>query len=506
MVRTTSGRVRGSVRDGVHEFLGIPYAAPPVGPLRFGAPRRPAAWDGERDATRYGAVATQQPIPGIFGDVATPRFPAGDDCLNLNVWTPDPGGANLPVLVWIHGGAFYAGSGTEEYFDGTNFARHGVVCVTINYRLGIEGFGHFAEHFPQLNDSGNAGILDQVAALEWVHENIAAFGGDAGNVTIAGESAGGMSVGTLLATPRAKGLFRRAVPQSGAAHNGISASTASLISGYVLEHLGIASGDFDALSAVRGDALLEAQIKLGNELAQTRDPQRFREAAGTGLAFQPTYGTDVLPVRPIEAIASGSAAAVDVMVGTTADETLILVIDMKDLFNEHLIESTLDAFMAASERRGSDALDVYRRNRPDAPPHVLAAAVETDRLFRIPAIRLAEAQVRHQPNTWMYQFCWGSTADGGQYGACHALEVPFVFHQLQGERVRRFAGDPPEELADVVHGAWIAFAQTGDPNSAGLPAWPRYDTERRATLRFDTVCDVIDDPAADERAVWDGVL
>jgi para-nitrobenzyl esterase len=506
MVRTTSGQLRGNVRDGVHEFLGVPYAAPPVGPLRFRAPVHPAPWDGERDATHYGAVATQQPVPGIFGEVTTPRFASGDDCLNLNIWTPALGAAALPVLVWIHGGGFFAGSGTEEYYDGTNFARHGVVCVTINYRLGIEGFGHFSEHFPELVESGNAGLLDQIAALKWVQENIAAFGGDPGNVTIAGESAGGMSVGTLLASPQASGLFRRAIPQSGAAHNAISAPTASLIAGYVLDHLGIAPGDLDALQAVRTDAVVETQIKLMTELAQTRDPVRFREAAATGLPFQPAYGTAVLPVRPIEAIAAGSAAGIDVMVGTTLEEGLVLIVDLADLFNEPLIEATLEAFMAASGRRGSDALDVYRGNRPGVPPHVLAAAVETDRMFRIPAIRLAEAHARHGSNTWMYQFCWRSTAHGGQYGACHMLEVPFVFHQVDGERIRRLAGDPPDALADAVHGAWVAFAQTGNPNHAGLPTWPRYDTERRATLRFDTVCDVVDDPAADERAVWDGVV
>jgi para-nitrobenzyl esterase len=395
-------------------------------------------------------------MPGTFGEIGSPPNPPGADCLNLNVWTPDPSASGLPVLVWIHGGAFYAGSGIDAVYNGANFARDGVVCVTINYRLGIQGFGHFAEHFPELADSGNAGLLDQIAALEWVRDNIAAFGGDPSNVTIAGESAGGMSVGTLLATPRAKGLFRRAIPQSGAGHNGLPASTGSMIAGLVLQELGIASGDLEAFLACSPEEVLAVQVKLNDELGATRDPERFGEAALSAMAFQPTYGTDVLPARPIDAIAAGAAAGVDVLVGTTREEALIFIVDLRDIFNEPLVEATLDMAMTGTGRSGKDVLAVYRGNRPGAEAHELAAAVETDRMFRLPAIRLADAQAAHNTNVWMYQFAWRSTAAGGTFGACHFLEVPFAFDQIDNDQARGIAGDPPQALADAVHATWVA--------------------------------------------------
>ncbi|MFZ4719563.1 MAG: carboxylesterase/lipase family protein [Ilumatobacteraceae bacterium] len=503
---TSSGLVRGDTSEGVHRFLGVPYAEPPVGALRYGPPQRRAAWDGELDATAFGAVCIQAPMPGTFGEIGTPSNPSGDDCLNLNVWTPDPAASGLPVLVWIHGGAFYAGSGIDPVYDGTAFARDGVVCVTINYRLGAQGFAHFADHFPQLADSGNAGLLDQIAALEWVRDNIAAFGGDPTNVTIAGESAGGMSVGCLLASPRAKGLFHRAIAESGAAHNGLSAGTASMIAGHILAEVGVAPGDLDALLAVSPDDMLAAQVRLNDELAQTRDGSRFGEAAASAMLLQPTYGTSVLPQRPIDAIAAGAAAGVDVMIGTTREETLIFIVDLKDIFNEALVEATLDATMGAAGRSGAQVLDVYRRNRPGAVPHELAAAAETDRMFRLPAIRLAEAQIAHNPNVWMYQFDWRSTARGGEFGACHFLEVPFAFDRIDNDEARGIAGDPPQALADIVHAAWVSFVSTGNPNHDGLPAWAPYDAGTRSTAVFDLPPRVLDDPAADERELWAGVI
>ena len=505
-VKTTYGVLRGLEERGVHAFLGVPFAAPPVGPRRYAAPERPARWDGERPATSSGPVCLQQPMPGVFGALGSPKGQAGDDCLNLNVWTPDPGARGLPVLLWIHGGAFYGGSGTAPVYNGAAFARDGVVCVTINYRLGAQGFCHLAEHFPELRDSGNAGLLDQVAALQWVQENIAAFGGDPGNVTIAGESAGGMSVGTLLATPRARGLFRRAVAQSGAAHNAFSAANAARIAGHLLQHLGVARGDLQALLAVPPERVLEAQIRLSAELVMSRDRERFGEAVGSPILLQPTFDTEVLPERPIAAIAGGAAAGIDLLVGTTTEEAKIFMVEMKALFSEPVVEALLDRVMRPAGRSGRDVLTAYKASRPDAQPHELAAAAETDRLFRIPALRLADAQARHHAGTWMYDFAWRSTARGGEFGACHFLEVPFVFDQLDNEQARGIAGTPPQELADKLHPAWVAFARSGDPGHASLPAWPRWDSERRPTLRFDSQCEVVCDPAAAERKLWDDVL
>lgn len=506
-VRTTCGLLRSGIRErGTYAFLGIPYAEPPVGALRYAAPQRRGKWSGERDATQYGPICIQQRLPGILGEIGASKIPVGDDCLNLNVWTPDPDARGLPVLVWIHGGGFYAGSGDSPVYNGSSFAKNGVVCVTINYRLGAQGFCHFAAHFPELRDSGNVGLLDQVAALAWVQENIAAFGGDPGNVTIAGESAGGMSVGALLSMPAARGLFRRAIAQSGAAHSAVSAATASMIAGHLLELAGVRPGDLPALRAVPPEQLLAAQERLSAELYMTNNRERFGEAANSAMLFQPVFNTDVLPRRPIDAIVQGSAAGIDLLVGTNAEEARCFLIQMQEMFNEPVVEAMLDGIMRPAGGSGRAALAIYQQARPSARPFELAAAAETDRLFRIPAIRLADAHAAHHSSTWMYQFSWRSPAGGGDFGACHFLEIPFVFNQLDNELAVGLTGEPPRELADRVHKSWVAFAKTGDPGHPGLPEWPRWNSETRPTLRFDAKCELVFDPDAGERRLWDGIL
>ncbi|MUH52070.1 MAG: carboxylesterase family protein [Actinobacteria bacterium] len=501
IITLSSGQVRGAVADGVHVFRGIPYAAPPVGANRWQPPQPAAAWDGVRDATANALIVLQPPMPPPFGGDLPP---AGDDCLNLNVWTPDTTATGLPVLVWIHGGAFVSGSGIEPTYDGASFARQGVVCVTINYRLGAEGFLHLADHFEQFADAGNLGILDQVAALRWVRDNIAGFGGDPGRVTIAGESAGAMSVGTLLATPSAGGLFQQAVLQSGAGHNGISAPTASRIAGHLLELLGVAPGDLDALQRVTPAQLLDAQVALSAEIQTTRNPERFGEAANSAMPFQPTYGTAVVPQRPIDAVAAGSAAGVSMLIGTTMEESLVFVVAMQDMFNDEMVALTLDVVFAGA---GAAALDQYRGSRPTAAPHEIVAAVETDRMFRVPAVRMADAQSALNPNVWMYRFDWRTPILGGAFGACHALELAFVFNTLQSEMAATFNGpDAPQSVADAMHAAWAHFAANGEPGHAGLPEWPRYGAAQRATMLFDEACALVNHPGAAELALWDGVI
>ena len=501
LVTIASGRVRGAVADGVHTFRNIPYAAPVGGANRFRPPQPVAAWDDVRDATADGLIQPQPPMPPPFGG---PLPPAGDDSLNLNVWTPDPTASGLPVLVWVHGGAFVSGSGIEPVYDGSAFARNGVVCVTINYRLGAQGFLHLADHFPELAESGTLGSQDQVAALRWVQENIAAFGGDPQRVTVAGESAGGMSIGALLAMPAAKGLFHQAVPQSGAGHNGVSAATASRIAGYMLEAVGVAPGDTEALMSVTSEQWLEAQVALTTELQTTRNAEKFGEVAGAAMPFQPTYGTATLPQRPIDAIAAGSAADVSILVGTTMEESLVFVVAMADMFNDVMVKMTMDAVFAG---QGEAALERYRAARPEAAPHEIVAAVETDRMFRVPAVRLADAQAVHNPNVWMYRFDWRTPAFGGIFGACHALELAYVFHTLDSDMARAFTdGQAPVELADTVHGAWVHFATHGSPGHAGLPDWPRYTAAERPTMSFDVAPSLLRQPAVDELALWDGIL
>jgi len=492
-VKTTAGLVRGATTT--HDtivFRGIPFAAPPVGALRFKPPVRPEPWDGTRDATRFGDVVPQAKTPGEFGVLFDPTNAHGPDCLNLNVWTPDPGAVGLPVLVWIHGGAFVIGSGSDSLYDGASFARDGVVAVTINYRLGALGFHHVG---PDQPGSGAFGILDQIAALEWVQENIASFGGDPNRVTIAGESAGGMSVGTLLGAPGAAGLFRRAIPQSGAAHHSMPATSAALIASQLRDALGADPAE------VTDEQLIAAQERITTEIQTTRDPVRFGpEAAASSMGWIPMSGGDVLPVRAIDAIIAGSAKDVDVLIGTCKDEFMLFLGIAPEMLG--LDDSmTAPLFDVALGAAGPKALDTYRANRAGAPAVELLGALQTDQMFRIPAARLAEAQVRNGARTFAYRFSWESPAYGGRIKAGHALDLPFMWDNVRDVMSVRLVGDDaPQALADEMHGAWVHFITDGDPG------WPAYDLTARTTRDFGGDDALIDDPLGDERALWEGIL
>lgn len=499
VVKTTHGQLRGTVADGIHRFLGVPFAAPTSGVNRLRPPSPVLPWSGVRDALSYGASPPQVTPPASAGrewDVAL----AGEDCLNLNVWTPDPGTAGLPVMVWIQGGAFEIGS-TAAY-NGRNFARDGVVCVVINWRVGADGFLDLGD------GQANAGLLDQVAALEWVRDNIAAFGGDPGNVTVFGQSAGAMCIGVLLAMPRAEGLFRRAILQSGAAHHAIPSRTAQRIGQHLAEKLGVPATR-EAIAAVPVARLLAAQTALAADLHAHPDPERWgHEVVASSMPWQPSIDGDVVPQRPIDRIAGGAGAAVDVIAGTnTEDWKLFLAITgvITKVTEHDLAQSTrVDGFppIAAYGLPAGVALREYRSRYPGSSPGELLAAVETDWWVRIPAIRLADAHVRAasvtSALTYMYEFDWAAPG----LGAVHAIEVPFVFDTLN--RDSRLFGpllgtDPPQELATAMHAAWVAFATSGDPG------WPAYDLGRRTTMLFNTEPSLVDDPRAWELKLWDGI-
>ena len=313
VVRTKQGTVRGRAAGGVVTFKGIPYAAPPFGAHRF-QPLRPAeSWDGVREALTYGPTVPKPPYIPPFDVLFPEPVIAGEDCLNLNIWTPDPGKAGLPVMVWIHGGTFVNGTGAIPTYDGSRFARDGVVCVTINYRLGVDGFLYLGD------GSANLGLLDQIAALTWVQENIAAFGGDPNNVTIFGQSAGGMSVATLLSIPRARGLFRRAIAQSGAGHYAISPETARKLGVYLAEKLGI-EPTREAFAAVPLDSLLQAQAALSADVFMNPDPALWGEVSANQMPFEPVIDGDILPALPINRISAGAGKGVDVLIGTNTED------------------------------------------------------------------------------------------------------------------------------------------------------------------------------------------
>ena len=494
IVDTRSGKVQGLEENGVHVFRGIPYAAPPLGRRRWKAPEREDPWDDVRDATRFSDQAAQGEfmLDAMMG--GTPRNKS-EDCLYLNVVTPGLDDQRRPVMVWIHGGAFMFGEGATPWYDGTAFATHGdVVVVTINYRLGSFGFLHLSDLFgAEVAGSGNIGLLDQVAALEWVRDCIEGFGGDPARVTIFGESAGAGSVATLLGMPAASGLFSAAIPESGAASWFATTERATEIARVIVETLGVKPGDLDAMYAKTTDEIIAAQAAVG------------LETDANGLPFQPVVDGVALPQPALDAIAAGSAAGVRLLVGTNHDEMTLF--SLMDPALATLDEAAMRERIARSWG-GSDVDDflaAYRRALPGASLQEMWIAIATDALFRVPAIRLAERQLAHAP-VWSYLFTWATPAFGGVLKSTHALEIPFVFDTLDQPGGEIFTGTGAERaaIARRMNAAWIAFARDGAPGHADIPEWPRYDTERRATMRIDETWELLDDPMPETRMLWDG--
>jgi para-nitrobenzyl esterase len=494
---TAAGRVRGERIDEGVVFRGVPYAEPPVGNRRHRPPAPPERWDGTRECTSFGPICPQVQLGEIGGVLAAlgSGEPMDEDSLFVNVWTPAIDDARRPTMVWIHGGAFTGGSGSSPIYDGRSFMRDGIVMVSINYRLHALGFLYLDELFDGAEGTGNLGILDQIAGLEWVRDNVAAFGGDPDNVTIFGESAGGMSVGTLLGTPKAAGLFGRAICMSGAGHHNLSAPTATRVAKRVLEALEVQPGDWDALRAVPVDKI----VKVAAQIGQLGSVSLLGDDVRTKMSFQPVVDDVVRPKRPVDQVEAGSAADVDLLVGTCADEWRLFVWGLPQEFRDLMPDPDIAPYFAPAGRTADEVLKVYGSTRPGADRKDLLAAVETDQMFTLPAVRMAEAQLGHQPNVWMYRFSWPSPVLNGALGACHALELPFVFEML--EQSADFVGaDPPRDLAADIHGAWVRFAATGDPG------WPRYETGRRPVMDFNTTRQIVEDPNAEERRLWDGLI
>ncbi|MEU0504604.1 carboxylesterase family protein [Nocardia sp. NPDC005998] len=487
IVATRAGRVRGIVTAGVHVFKGVPYAAPPQGVDRYLPPHPVQSWTGVRDALALGPTPPQPPTPPPL-DFSAPPIP-GADYLNLNIWTPDPGSARLPVLVWIYGGGFDTGS--NGLYDGSAFARDGVVFVAMNYRLGAEGFLF-------LDDGvANVGLLDQIAALAWVHDNIAAFGGDPGNVTIFGQSSGAMAVGTLLAMPGATGLFRRAIMESGAGNICYSTDTAHEIGQRLIAKLGV-EPTRDAVAAVGVERVLAAQTTVMGDLAQQPDPQRWGGEPGCRInMWRPTLDGATLPAKPIDAVTAGAGADVDVLLGHNGEEGRLSLVPFRNL--DSVTEEELTTAMRMYRLPVDRALPAYRAAYPGADPGALLAILQADWYYTIPGLRLADARTSAPAATYMYEFAWRSPQFDGQLGSCHFLEVPFVFDQLHDRRMQWITGpNPPQQLADIVHHTWVQFASTGRVN------WPHYEPARRTTMRLDLQPTVVDDPCP-VRDLWDGV-
>lgn len=474
IVQTSAGVVRGSAEDGVARFLGIPYAAAPFGAHRFAAPAPVAPWDGVRDAVAFGPTAPKLPYPAPLSDYLGDTSIDGDGCLNLNVWTPDTAGDALPVMVWVHGGSLRNGSSSQPVYDGRAFARDGVVLVSVNYRLGVEGFGHFPDA------PANRGLLDVVAALQWVRREIAAFGGDPDRVTVAGQSAGANIVAALLGSPPARGLFRRAVLQSGPPTL-VAPKQARRTTALIAKELGVPA-TAAAMAGVDRDALLDAQ----RTVTSGGDP--ITGSNGFGIVVDEATA----PAAPLDAVRAGASAEVDLLVGSTTHEHRLWFVPGR--VNDR-ITPLVFRLACLKFRIPRRTAAVYRGNRPAVPHGEVLGAIATDLLIRVPLLRIAEAA---PARTHVYEFAWSSTR--AELGACHALELGFVFDTLDCPEVPLLAGEaPPQTLADEMHAAWVGFVRSGDPG------WESWQTSH-AVRRFETgTPEVIGLPREDEVAAMGGL-
>jgi para-nitrobenzyl esterase len=505
-VQTVSGFVEGERRRKHLVYRGIPYAKPPVGKLRFCAPEPVVPWAGVRAATSFGASAMQARSAIVTASVPEPF---SEDCLYLNVYTPAADDARRPVFFWLHGGAFSYGSGGEVLYDGGRLAERGdVVVVTINYRLGVLGFSHFPEHERvRLGVTSNAGILDQIAALRWVRDNIAAFGGDPDAVTVAGESAGAFSVAMLLAMPAARGLFRHAVAQSGARFSRGGADphhTTELLR----RALAVPGDNPEALWDVPAARVLEAQRQLtvGSSIS-----------AGSVSAFVPVHDGDTLPLPLDQALAYGEHARVPLLIGTNRDEINLFMGPALKKLGEPIAESAMLAQLGnlipdAGEARLREMIEVYRASRSERGlPHgdrALLAAISSDGLWRIPSGQFAEAYLAYQPNTFQYLFTYESPAMRGALRACHGLDLPFMFGTYDAAGQAQFAGtgEVVQRLSERMMDAWLAFTCSGDPSLSHADAhWPAYNLAQRPTMQLDQESALVQAPYDAERAAWDGL-
>jgi para-nitrobenzyl esterase len=487
VVETRFGLVRGRLDRGVTVFRGLPYAAPPIGPLRFKPPQRPEPWAGVRDCGEPGPAAPQNSArpPMLAGPRPTSH---SEDALRLDLWTAGFEGIPRPVLVFVHGGGFAEGAASDPGTRGRRLARGGdMIVISLQYRLGALGFLDPVD-LPRnagLADA-NLGLLDQIAALEWVREEIDAFGGDPQNVTLFGEGAGATAVACLLASPRARGLFRRAILASGAldvdAREDSTRRTRALLAA-----LGLKPADAGKLVDLPVAALLDAQRRAGG--------------------FRPAIDGTLLAQSPLAAARAGSITRVPVLLGTNRDETRVLEFEDPDLrrldrdgLGVRLREIGLDAELV------EQAIAVYTKSRPDASPAELFHAIETDRRFRVPNLRLAESLAALEAPVYVYELAFSGVSAQGPTGAFHGLEQPFVFGTRRIHPLGALVEDGPDAkaLSRRMRDAWTAFTRSGDPRSPGVGIWPAYTARDRATLVFDASPRVESAPRDAERRFWEG--
>ena len=485
VVSTTSGKIRGATANKVHSFKGVPYGAPTDSARRFLPAVPPEPWTAVRDVLDFGHRCPQAPSTLIPEVAATDRHePAGEDCLVLNVWTTGlSDGAKRPVMVWLHGGAYSNASGSQIGFDGTNLARkHDVVAVTLNHRLNVFGFTYLAElGGDKYADSGNVGMRDIVLALQWVRDNISSFGGDPGNVTIFGQSGGGGKVGTLLAMPAAKGLFHRAIAESGAGLSGVPHDEATKSAELFLAKLNLKPSDVDQLQKLPTEQLVNAFI-----------------ASRNSLRLEPVVDGRSLPARPYT---SGPqlSAKVPLLTGSVETEVTFFPNQQMDPIDDSDLHARVKQITHASDADVDSLIGVYRKVRPGVSNIDLYLIMASEN-FQSETMAQAEFKAdAHQAPVYMYFFNWRSPVRDGKLKAFHTVEIPFVFDNVELTPSMVGTGHELQPMADKISAAWVAFARTGKPNHKGIPNWPAFNTSERATMILNTECKVVNDPYGEER-------
>jgi para-nitrobenzyl esterase len=486
VANTTSGKIRGVVQENkVIAFRGIPYGAPTGGANRFMPPVKPEAWSGIKETVEWGPEAPQGPHTEIPEVAATiPKQTISEDCLHLNVWTNGLGsqsdGRKRPVMVWLHGGGFTSGNGSYTMYDGGNMAhKHDVVTVTINHRLNSFGFLYLADiGGAKFANASNCGILDAVAALEWVRDNIANFGGDPGNVTIFGQSGGAGKVSTLLAMPAAKGLFHRAIIQSGSNVKGVSTGEATKTAHLLMEKLGVKTAE--QLQQVPMDQLVAATLS-------TR-----------GLRLGPVVDGKTLPGGPFDPAAPAISSDVPLLIGTVEFEVNFFPATKLDPIDDAELHAAVKQATHADDAEVDKLIAIYRKGRPNASDIDLSEIIASDG-FRSPVILEGERKAAQPAPVYMYYFTWKSPVRDGKLKAFHTLEIPFALANVDAAKSMTGSGADRYPLQEKMSGAWAAFARTGNPNYKGLPKWPAFTTDERATMILDNQCKVVNDPYREER-------
>ena len=460
-------------------------------------PVKPQPWTGVRDTFDLGHRSPQNPS-GLIPEVASVEGtePMGEDCLCLNVWTPSVGnGHKRPVMVWLHGGGFSTGSGGFTIYDGGNLAaKHDVVALTVNHRLNAFGYLYLADlGGEKYANSSNLGMLDIVLALEWVRDNISAFGGDPGNVTIFGQSGGGRKVSTLMAMPSAKGLFHRAIVESGASVRGVPRDAANKSTEAFMAKLGLKSDQVDQLQKLPVEQILAGMAGGG-------------PAGNSAFRMEPVVDGRTLPAHPFDPAASEVSANVPLLIGSTQTEAGFFPGTPLDPINEAAMRTRVKQSLRSDDAGADRVIAAYRKDQPNITNIDLALQVASDMFAWNSSLTEAERKAAlGKAPAYMYYFTWSSPVRQGKLKAFHTLEIPFIFDNVDVGKSMTGSGEDRYALEDKMSGAWVAFARTGNPNYKGLPNWPTYNTERRATMFFDNDCKVVNDPRREARQALSSV-